>query len=89
MKKSIIEEIFHGERGHYETIKESDEYWGLMDRAEEINKKLEGSFNEEQKELFNKLEIILTKLNNESILTHFTEGFKLGLALGIECMEEE
>lgn len=89
MKKSIIEEIFQGERGHYGKIKESEEYWGMMDDAAEINKKLEESFTKDQKELFDRLEIILEDLKNDSVFTHFTEGFKIGLALGMECTEEE
>ena len=88
MKKSLIEDIFYGRKGQYDTIKESKEYWKLNNKAAKLSEKLAESFTAKQKELFNKLNCIVAEQESEAALTHFAEGFKIGLLIGIECAEE-
>lgn len=88
MKISIIKDIFYGKRGHSETIKESEEYWNLIDQAAKISEELIKGLTEKQKELLNKLEHTEMGLESEAAFSHFTEGFKIGVLMGIECMDE-
>lgn len=88
MKKSIIKDIFYGERGHNETIKESKEYWDTMNRAAKISEELMEGLTEKQKDLLGKLQFAEMGLESEAAITYFTEGFKIGLLIGVECMDE-
>lgn len=89
MNISIVKEIFYGNKGHYETIKESKEYWRIMDEAATLSASLEESLSEKQKEIFKKLTFANMGLEAEAALSYFTEGFKLGLLIGIECVDNE
>ncbi len=88
MRKSVILDIFNGKRGDRETF--------VMPRDTE-NKNLEmvcETHEELQKKLTPKQFALLEKFANaqqadlcEEIDFYFVEGFKLGLRIGIECME--
>lgn len=88
MKKSIIKDIYYGERGGCETIKESKEYWGFIEQAAKISGELTETLTEKQKELFKKLELAEMEIESETAVAHFAEGFKIGLLIGIECVED-
>lgn len=87
MKNSIIKDVFYGERGQFDTIEESKEYWAAMEQAAKISGELEEGLSEKQKELFKKLEQAEMDIESEAALTFFTEGFKIGLLIGFECFK--
>ncbi len=87
MKKSIIREIFYGNRGHCEAIKGSGEYRELLNRSAELSKKLTEGLNEGQIELFNQICTLQADMEAEVALSHFTEGVKIGALVDRECLE--
>lgn len=84
---SIIEQIYNGERGFFETIKASEEYIKILDKVDGAYKQLNEQLNEEQKKLFADFIALTHELESESILTHYKEGFKIGLLMGMEVNE--
>lgn len=88
MKKSVIKDIFHGFRGHIDTInipKEDKVKSGIIcNTYDELEEKL----SPEHLKLHRKL---IDALENDwavDVDCYFAEGFKLGLLIGIECMED-
>jgi hypothetical protein len=89
MTKSAIRDILYGYRGHHETIKvpRGEEYQRnieiLSDTYDELREKL-------SVEVFKVLERFTTAKDDiqcEESGCYFTEGFKLGILVGIECGE--
>ncbi|MCL2374918.1 MAG: hypothetical protein FWC82_00100 [Firmicutes bacterium] len=87
MKKSTIKDIFYGSKGHKETM--------IMPRSNNKNLKLVSNTYDKLKcklspellTLHQKLVDNLEHIWNNEIDFYFIEGFKLGLLIGIECME--
>lgn len=88
MKKSIIREIFYGTKGNSETIRESEEYRELLSESIELGEMLRKTLSKEQKAIFDRFDSTDTDLEEKAGLTYFVEGFKIGLLIGIECMDE-
>ena len=86
--KSIIEEIYYGNRGDYNTIKAGEKYFKVKERYCEIHDKLEEGLNEEQKQLLDDLFIQSGGLEGEFACSHFKEGFKLGMLVAFEVLGE-
>jgi len=84
---TMIEEIYGGKRGHYETIKENEKYSELIKELCDLNKKFEASLNDEQKEIYDKIEFIHMGLEAEATESHYIEGVKIGLRLGVEAYQ--
>lgn len=88
MKKSAIKDIFHGLRGNIEgmgTPKNDKENLSIVsDTYDELKEKL----SPELLNLHQKLVDALESDWSEEVDFYFTEGFKLGVLIGIECMEE-
>lgn len=82
--KSIIEEIYFGKRGQIETIKASEAYWRVHEKAEALGEELEKSMTEEQIKIFREYFYAVSGLEAEQSLTHFKEGVKLGMLLAFE-----
>ena len=83
--KSIIKEIFYGERGNTETFKPNEEYLKILEKINKLYNVIESGLTDEQKENFNKFCELQDDLGVESADTHFIEGVKLGILLGIEA----
>ncbi len=84
--KSAIRDIFHGVRGHMETMTPSidKKNMGIVcDTYDELKKRL----SPELLELHQKLVDALERNWAEEVDFFFTEGFKLGVFIGIECTE--
>lgn len=88
MKKSVIKAIFNGERGNGQQIKTTEEEHRLAGVVSDTYDELIKRLSPEQlkfHETFNKAReyAFIEELDN-----NYVEGFKLGLLIGIECMED-
>lgn len=88
MKKSAIKDIFNGTRGDMETMKmpqkRNENLDIVCDYIDELKEKL-------SPELFALHENVINGLESnfiEEVNFYFVEGFKLGLLIGVECMED-
>ena len=90
MKKSVIKDIFNGFRGHYETLRmtRTEEYQKNTEIASDAYEELKKKLSPELFELHERLTEVSEKNACNELDFHFVEGFKLGLLIGIECMEE-
>ncbi len=82
--KSILEEIYYGEKGFYEKIKPSEGYLKVHKEYCQIHDKLEEGLNDEQKKILDDLFIATCGLEDKIACTHFIEGFKIGLLVAVE-----
>lgn len=85
--KSIIEQIYFCRRGHSESIEPSDEYRLQLDKVVELSDELSKTLNDNQQKLLRNYSFETAGLESASNLTHYIEGFKVGLLIGIECLE--
>ncbi len=87
MKKSIIEEIFHG-KIHIETMIMPEERRVFTAEVSDAYDKLKKELNEEQFALHDKCISALRAEFLEETDFYFAEGFKLGMRICMECMED-
>ncbi len=83
--KSIIKEIFYGERGSLEYFKPNEEYLKILEKINKLYNEIESGLTDGQKEVFEKFCELQDDLDVESADTHFIEGVKIGILLGIEA----
>ena len=88
MKKSIIRQLFNGQRGMANLMKMTDEEHRLISIVSDTYDELINELTPKQKELHDKFIDARDGACCEEADTHYVEGFKLGLLIGIECMEE-
>lgn len=81
---SVIEEIFLEARGFHENIKLNEKYFEHIKKCADLSEKLNDNLSDEQKILLTNLIDEQGGLEYESNITHFAEGFKLGLAIAAE-----
>ena len=86
--KSIIEEIYIGNRGSCDTIKAGEKYFKVKEKYCKIYDKLEEGLNDGQKQLLDDLFMQSGGLEGELACSHFKEGFKLGMLVAIEVFSE-
>ncbi|MBR7099954.1 MAG: hypothetical protein IKC91_02235 [Clostridia bacterium] len=86
MKNSIILQIFRGERGRYDMSPFIDREY--RKQADEIYEKLEKKLSKEDFNLFNDFIDKDGFARCEEMDGYFLEGVKIGLRMGIECMDE-
>ena len=87
MKNSAIKDIFYGLRGQMDTMhmpKEHFEKSTVSDSYDELIAKLSPELLKLHEKFVNALEGDYS----EEVDFYFIEGFKLGLLIGIECMEK-
>lgn len=84
--KTIIDDIYYmlAERG--EALKNSNEYKKLSDEASDIYEEFDKSMNDEQKEKLSKLWLKEADIELEVGLVYYKAGFKAGLLLAFECL---
>lgn len=85
MKYSIIEDLYHGGRGSYENIKQSEEYKRLSAELAKKEEELDKGLNEQQKELYKEIDYLQMGVECEAALTYYKEGFKTGILLAMEA----
>ncbi len=83
--KSIIKEIFYGNRGNVEAIRMNDEYSKIADKIIDKYEELAKEMTDEQKVKFKEFCGLRDDMETETTDTHFIEGVKLGILLGIEA----
>lgn len=82
--KSVIGEIYRGERQFGEKIKETERYWELCDKISEIVCEMSEYLGAEMKSVMDELEAAFKERAAEVAEMRFKEGFKTGLLTGIE-----
>lgn len=87
MKNSIIEDIYFGRRGSDVVLKTTEKTKKLMNEAIEYEDSFKKVLSAEQLSLFERYISSVIDLKVEELCVHYTEGFKLGLLVGIQCAE--
>lgn len=86
--KSAIKDIFHGFRGHMDTMQMPKEHFEVTGKKLcKISDEVKEKFSPESLKLHQKFVDMLQESNLEEIEFYFAEGFKLGLLIGLECIE--
>jgi hypothetical protein len=88
MKKTIIKDILHGLRGSFETVNVPHDADKYKSDGNDIYNEFEAKLSPEAIELFDKIIDIHGDEMAEEVEAYFVEGFKLGLRIGIECMDD-
>nr|MDE7439252.1 hypothetical protein [Clostridia bacterium] len=83
--KSIIKEIFYGERGNCDNYKTSEEYSKILEKVNKLYKEIKSVLTAEKREEFETLCKLQGDLEVETADEHFIEGVKIGILLGIEA----
>ncbi len=88
-KMKVIEELFFGHIcPNGKLMANNESYQEAIKVAIECEEKLMESLNDEQKSLLIKLQNAQSRMDGESTLEYYTEGFKLGARFGIEILDE-
>ncbi len=88
MKKSIIKEVFYGNRGSSDSMRATDKELELIKNVLKAYEAMSKTFTNEQKQLYEKFIDAKETAFCEEAENYYVEGFKLGLLMGIECTEE-
>lgn len=88
MRKSVILEMFNGERGDCQDMMPTQIQLDLMEKIGGYELLLREALSKEQFSLFQSFHDAKNDLECESVDTHYLEGFKLGLLIGIEAGED-
>ncbi len=85
-RKSAIMQMYYHERGGYEDIPRSNEYFKLLDEYVKNDSEIRDKLSEFPNllELYKKANDSLEILNCESEDNHYLEGFKFGLLIGLD-----
>ena len=85
--KSVIQELIDGEKECLDKQVTSEEYGRLQYEVEDLYDKLLKVLTKEQTLMLENLYNKMLALQGEGSRFHYTEGFKLGLAVAIEAIE--
>lgn len=88
MKKSVIKEVFNGFRGTAELMAMTEEEHKLLSVASDTYDEFLKELTPKQKELHDKFIDARESASCEELDNYYVEGFKLGLLIGIECMDD-
>ncbi len=87
---SVLAELYHGNVNPSERfIKKSGEYGRLMEELTERMDEFTPALNEKERELYEKIEDIITELGGISEEDCFVEGFRLGAQIMWEIFRGE
>lgn len=88
-KQSMIMEIYYGDRGRFDQIPMTEEYRELLRVAEEEETRFLSALNEteELKKLFKKTKDSIEALWSNECDSHFCEGFRIGVLLGMDVLQ--
>lgn len=84
MNKSVITEVFCEFR---ENIRLTEQGRKLMKNIDTAYCDLEKRLTDEQLKLFGAFEDAMHQQHSDELETYFINGFRLGLLIGIECMD--
>lgn len=88
MKNSVIEGIFNGVKGCHETMALKKINKENLKEISEGYDTLKKHFNANQIKDIDKFLQVYEKSLGDEITFYFTEGFKLGLLIAVECFED-
>ena len=88
MRKSIITDIFNGKKGNHETMELSKKLKDNLSEVADGYEKLKSRFNPEQMSFIEEFLDVYDNNSYDEIEYYFTQGFKLGLLIGVECFED-
>jgi len=88
--KSVIKQMLLGKIGNFEQIKTSPEYLRVLDKTIKCEAEFKAKLAAhcEAVKLYKKVNTALNELICETEATHYAEGFKFGLLLGLEVAKE-
>lgn len=86
--KSIIEEIFYGNKNHYEKIDYGEDYSKITSKYLKLCDTFCRGLTEEQKSMFNELTTLDLEGDVEAVRAHYIEGFKMGFLIAVECLSD-
>ncbi len=88
-QKSAIMQMFYGERGNFEFIKHSREYFDLMDEVCDLQSKLEEMIKDmpEVLALLKKYDDKVDEFECQALDDYYLEGFRFGVLMGIDISE--
>jgi len=88
--KSTIRQMFFGERGNCNAVKPSKEYKEILSELIINEHKLKKRLQTTPAvfKLYRKISDIVSRLSCESETTNFVEGFRFGVLLGIELVQD-
>lgn len=82
---SAIKDIFHGLKGHMETMHMPKEHFENSENLCNVYDELKEKLSPEILKLHKKFVDLLESGYSEEIDFYFVEGFKLGILIGLEC----
>ena len=85
--ESKIREILNGNTGQPRHIEMTDKYREILKKIILAETELTKTLSKNQFEIFKNFDDLETELKSEFSEIYFTEGFKLGLLVGLECKE--
>ncbi len=88
MKESVIKDIFTGAKGNIETMALTKTNKDNLKEVADYYDKLKKRFNVKQMKVIDRFLGIYDKNNYDEINFYFTQGFKLGLRIAVECFED-
>jgi len=82
--------MLYGEKGNLESIQATDEYYQILNEVVLHDDKLRERLLSlpELSALYRKASENIDKLSRESEVTHYAEGFKLGILVGLELTQK-
>lgn len=84
--KSILEEIYHGNRGNAESIDFGEAYRKAQSKGCDLLEKMEKGLSEKQKKLLIKIFWSGAEQEAEAVKAVYIEGFKIGFNIAVECL---
>ncbi len=85
----MIKEIFYERRGTVNTMKAPKEGKEYLDELDKLTVLLKEKLTPELWELHQQFEQALSLYGMEHAISHYMDGFKIGVLVGIECMQTE
>ncbi len=87
--QKILEDLYFGNIAPYEKrMAASSELWHLARRAADCESQLTEQLNEEERQLLNTLINAQQEIDSITVMENFIRGFRLGVRLMAECMDE-
>ena len=87
-QKTMIRQIRYGQRGTYELYQHTREEVRAFQKFEERYNELKKQLTEEQNKQLDQVIDLFGGAFCEEELSHFEEGFKIGLRLGFEAFQD-
>ncbi len=88
MKNSVIKDLFYGNGGYNEIIKNPKQKSKRLDKIIELEEELKNRLTPEQFKLHESFVDLIDKDSCDEADFYFVEGFKLGLLIGFECFDD-